>query len=337
MPRGNLETIYPRALVLAGVRRSIENMDYKAAFLACRQHRVDMNIIYDHMPTQFIENVPEVIRQLGKAEFIDLLVSQLRDEDVSTTIYKETLPSGLNQQKITASAPQPKGARSKVNIICDAFISVLSQNLTANLQNIITAYVCKQPPDHTSALQLVSKLRETDIPSAERAVEHVCWLSDVNRLYDNALGLYDLPLTLMIAEQSQKDPREYLPYIQGLGEMEELRRRFTIDNDLGRNEKALGSLFEMGDAAFDELLTYMVSHELYQAALELFKYDEPKQKIILAKYAAYLDMSSRFIDAGIGMPLSSSVHKTLLILDSLRIFARLRACYGSIPPCWSLA
>jgi elongator complex protein 1 len=78
MPRGNLETIYPRALVLAGVRRNIEKLDYKSAFLACRQHRVDMNIIYDHMPTQFLEHVPEIIKQLGKAEYIDLFVSQLK-------------------------------------------------------------------------------------------------------------------------------------------------------------------------------------------------------------------------------------------------------------------
>lgn len=35
-------------------------------------------------------------------------------------------------------------------------------------------------------------------------VEHICFLADVNRLYDNALGIYDLQLTLLIAQQSQK-------------------------------------------------------------------------------------------------------------------------------------
>ena len=38
----------------------------------------------------------------------------------------------------------------------------------------------------------------------DRAVEHICFLVDVNRLHDNALGLYDLDLTLLVAQQSQK-------------------------------------------------------------------------------------------------------------------------------------
>ena len=39
---------------------------------------------------------------------------------------------------------------------------------------------------------------------AERAVEHICFLADINRLYDNAVGLYDLDLALLVAQQSQK-------------------------------------------------------------------------------------------------------------------------------------
>lgn len=35
-------------------------------------------------------------------------------------------------------------------------------------------------------------------------MEHICFLADVNRLYDNALGIYDLDLALLIAQQSQK-------------------------------------------------------------------------------------------------------------------------------------
>lgn len=78
MPRGNLETIYPRALVLAGVRRSIEVRDYKKAFLACRNNRVDMNLLYDYAPGQFLECIELFVQQLKKVEHIDLFLSQLR-------------------------------------------------------------------------------------------------------------------------------------------------------------------------------------------------------------------------------------------------------------------
>lgn len=39
---------------------------------------------------------------------------------------------------------------------------------------------------------------------AEDAVEHMCFLTDANQLYNEALGLYDLELTLMVAQQAQR-------------------------------------------------------------------------------------------------------------------------------------
>lgn len=78
MPRGNLETIYPRALVLAGIRNSINKGKYKRAFLVCRSQRVDMNILYDHDPSAFLANVGLFTNQLNKVEHMDLFLSQLR-------------------------------------------------------------------------------------------------------------------------------------------------------------------------------------------------------------------------------------------------------------------
>lgn len=78
MPRGNLETIYPRALVLAGVRKSIDEKNYLTAFLACRSHRVDLNILHDHDPREFMANVALFVDQINKVDFIDLFLSSLK-------------------------------------------------------------------------------------------------------------------------------------------------------------------------------------------------------------------------------------------------------------------
>jgi elongator complex protein 1 len=78
MPRGNLETIYPRALVLAGIRKGINAKKYKKAFMACRNQRVDMNILHDHAPQQFMSSVAIFVDQISKVEHIDLFLSQLR-------------------------------------------------------------------------------------------------------------------------------------------------------------------------------------------------------------------------------------------------------------------
>lgn len=195
-------------------------------------------------------------------------------------MYRETLqPSELSEAGNLPSATVDT-AKQKVNRICDAFLAVLLKTrLSSNLQNIITAYVCKSPPDHDAALLLIGKLREENLELAEQAITHVCFLSDVNKLYDNALGLYNLDLTLMVAQQSQKDPREYLPFLQSLQEMEDTRRKFTIDDHLGRSSKACGHLFNLGDDAFVEMKNYVVKHELYSTALNLYKYNQEKLKV----------------------------------------------------------
>lgn len=78
MPRGNLETIFPRAMVVAGIRKLIDGLDYGRAFAFCRSQRVDMNILYDHKPQQFLLNVNRFLDQLKDVTYIDLFLSSLR-------------------------------------------------------------------------------------------------------------------------------------------------------------------------------------------------------------------------------------------------------------------
>lgn len=78
MPRGNLETIYPRAMVLAGIRQRIEQKNYASAFATCRTQRVDMNILFDHRPEQFFENVGLFLEQVKDPANIDLFLSSLK-------------------------------------------------------------------------------------------------------------------------------------------------------------------------------------------------------------------------------------------------------------------
>ena len=57
------------------------------------------------------------------------------------------------------SLPGLAGKTSKVNAICDAFLAVLQNRLDTNLQNLVTAHVCKDPPDLEAGLKLVANLR----------------------------------------------------------------------------------------------------------------------------------------------------------------------------------
>ncbi|KAJ9141969.1 Elongator complex protein 1 [Pleurostoma richardsiae] len=321
MPRGNLETIFPRAMVMAGIRQCIDEKNYGKAFAHCRTQRVDMNILYDYKPGQFITNVGLFLDQLKDVAHIDLFLSSLREEDVTRTIYRDTKPSTHAISAAEFQSVEKRGtASSKVNAICDAVLEALQSRKGTNLQNIITANVCKDPPALDDGLLVVAGLMQEDEALADRAVEHICFLQDVNRLYDHALGLYNLDLALLVAQQSQRDPREYLPFVQSLHTMPELRRKFAIDDHLSRREKALGHLQAL--KAFDEVQAYTVKHSLYQAALRLYRYEPEHHKTLTDLYAAYLESQSKFREAG-------------LAYESLANYVRATACYRAAgATCW---
>lgn len=326
MPRGNLETIYPRAMVLAGIRSLIDEKDYGQAFAHCRTQRVDMNILYDHKPEQFLSNIGLFLDQLKDVTYIDLFLASLRDDDVTETIYRDTKPTKPTKPTTLGGPEQDsairaiKGSPSKVNSICGSVLETLQTRKNTNLQNIITANVCKNPPALEDGLMVVAELMQEDENLAEKAVEHICFLQDVNRLYDHALGLYHLDLALLVAQQSQRDPREYLPFIQDLHQKPELRRKFTIDDHLGRREKALQHLHAMN--AFEEVQSYTTKWNLYQSALRFYRYDIERHRTLTDLYATYLESQSKYREAG-------------LAYESLNNFARATACYRAAgAACW---
>ncbi|KIH95256.1 elongator complex protein 1 [Sporothrix brasiliensis 5110] len=330
MPRGNLETIFPRAMVVAGIRKLIDALDYGKAFAFCRSQRVDMNILYDHTPQQFLANVDLFLDQLNDVASIDLFLSSLKEEDVSQTMYKDTKKTStatpFRLPQLVPPTPAPASASStKVNTVCDAVLARLATRKKTNLQNIITAHVSKLPPAIDDGLTVVAQLLHANDTAAARtvsakAVEHICFLVDVNQLYDHALGLYDLDLTIAIAQQSQRDPKEYVPFIRTLHEMSPTWRKFSIDDHLERHEKALSHLADFDD--FNEFLQYTNKHRLYKKALGIYRYNTERHSAITNAYAEYLVTQSKFREAG-------------LAYESLQNFSKAASCYQSAGvSCW---
>ena len=76
-------------------------------------------------------------------------------------MYRETLRPDLRTNSVSGQASKPPGsdANGKVNRICNAFLDVLRHRKSTNLQNIITAHICKIPPDLEAGLTEVAKLQ----------------------------------------------------------------------------------------------------------------------------------------------------------------------------------
>ncbi|KAM9587121.1 elongator complex protein 1 isoform 3-T3 [Morphnus guianensis] len=287
MPRGNLETVHHRALVLAQIRKWLDRLMFREAFQCMRKLRINLNLLYDHNPKVFLENAETFIRQIDSANCINLFFTELKEEDFTKSMY----PS-LNGSSNAQPCHHPD--QKKVNLICDV-MRVAMEHIDPQKYclSILTAHIKKSPPELEIALQKVHDLRESITPdvkavSAEEALKYLLFLVDVNELYDYSLGTYDFDLVIMVAEKSQKDPKEYLPFLNILRKMETNYQRYTIDRHLKRYTKALGHLSKCGPEHFPEFLNLVKDQSQYCDALKLYPSSTQEYKDISNAYGEYL-------------------------------------------------
>ncbi|KAG8454432.1 hypothetical protein GDO86_000888 [Hymenochirus boettgeri] len=295
MPRGNLETVHHRALVLSQIRKWLDILSFKEAFECMRKLRINLNLIYDHNPEVFLDNVDLFIKQIDSVNFINLFLTELKEEDVTKTMYCST--SVNNTQSLQCHT-------KKVNVVCDAVRSSMEKLSPQKFfLAILTSYVRKTPPELETALQKVHELREKSSSaatvSADEALKYLLFLVDVNELYNHSLGTYDFDLVIMVAEKSQKDPKEYLPFLNKLKQMETNYQRYTIDKYLKRYKKALKNLCKCGPDYFSEFLNFVKDQNLYIEALELNPCGSDAYRAINAAYGDHLISTHHYEQAGL--------------------------------------
>ncbi|XP_058022152.1 elongator complex protein 1 isoform X3 [Ahaetulla prasina] len=286
VPRGNLEAIHHRALVLAQVRKWLDSLQFKEAFECMRKLRVNLNLLYDHNPKVFLNHVERFIKQIDSVNYINLFLTELKEEDFTKTMYPPLDPTSVNELHSSNN--------KKINIVCDAMRQAM-ENISATKYclAILTSHVKKNPPELETALQRIRQLQgqtsETvGSVTVEEALKYLLYLVDVNELYDYSLGTYDFDLVIMVAEKSQKDPKEYLPFLNKLKKMEINYQRYSIDKYLKRFPKALYHLSKCGPEHFPEFLNLVVDQNLYNEALKLCLPGTQEYKTISYAYGEYL-------------------------------------------------
>ncbi|KAL1945489.1 hypothetical protein VTO73DRAFT_2340 [Trametes versicolor] len=285
MPRGNLETINPRPLVMEIVLQDIDSGNYGKAFAACRKHRVDFNVFVEHDKEAFIRGIPSFVEQVSDVDYINLFL---------TSLGQGPLPSDV------------------VARICDEVRAELERkDLKTYVNSILTAHVVKRPPDHEAGLALLLRLKESDPELVEDAVKYIIFLVDADKLFDTALGMYDFALVLMVAQHAQKDPREYLPFLRELRALDQHYQRFRIDDHLRRYEKALTGLSLAGPERFEEAMTYVEKHQLYDHALSIWR-DTDKYQAVLNIYGDWLFECRDFRDAAFVFRQANRLEKAMI-------------------------
>ncbi|KIK96350.1 hypothetical protein PAXRUDRAFT_138652 [Paxillus rubicundulus Ve08.2h10] len=261
MPRGNLETINPRPLVMEVVKSDLDSGRWRKAFLSCRKHRIDLGIIVKHNQKAFMVGVSAFVDQIQDVDYINLFL---------TNVGRSQLP------------------QKEIGDTCDAIRYQLEiKDLCKYVNSILTAYVVKSPPDYEAGLAMLLRLRDSQPDLVEDAVKYIIFLVDADKLFDTALGMYDFSLVLMVAQHAQKDPREYLPFLRELRALPQFYQRFKIDDHLRRHVKALSNLHRAGPDYFQEALEYLERYQLYEEGLDIWQGHEQRRAVLNA-YGGWL-------------------------------------------------
>lgn len=295
LPRGNLEIIQPRALSLKILEKYLNNKNYHSAFDLMRKQRINLNLIYDHNPEMFVENVNVFINNISNTNWLSLFISELDEQDVTQSMYLGAYSNECKTNKVN----------EKVKTVCSLMRKELEKINENNkyILPILTTYVKNNTVrDLESALIEIKRIKqdnnEQNVVSANDALKYLLYMVNVDELYNIALGLYDFELVMFVANKSQKDPKEYIPYINKLKLMEENYQKFTIDNDLKRYESALKHLIKCREEKSDELLIFIKQHCLYSKALNLIPNNDLRYKNIAEEFGSFLISKRHFSEAG---------------------------------------
>jgi elongator complex protein 1 len=146
--------------------------------------------------------------------------------------------------------------------------------------------------------ELINSTNNTKHKNADQALEYLCWIVNADILFDFALKTYDFELVIMVAKLTQKDPKEYLPHLRKLQEMDPVLMKYQINIDLKSYEDALVEISKGRETYFDKSLELINKYELFEKAFPLFQDNEQLYSHIYMNYAKYLEGKKNYIDAG---------------------------------------
>ncbi|XP_022162611.1 elongator complex protein 1 [Myzus persicae] len=267
LPRGNLETIKPRPLTILSAVELIQDQKYLIAFDLLRKERINLNVICDLNPLKFIDDLNEFIVQVKDPSWISLFITELEDKNYLNTVYASQFQEN-NVEELD----------SKVFTICSRLMNTLEKlDKDKYAFPLLGCYVKLKRFD--LALNLASTNNDY--------LKHLLFLVDVDQLYKASLAEYNLEMAMKIINNSQLDPKEYVPFLKELEKMECHYMRFTIDDKLGNKELALKNLVHCG-GQFEKCLKYIIDNNLYSYALTLFNQDQNEYKTIAKHFGDLL-------------------------------------------------
>lgn len=265
---------------------------------------MNFNLMYDHNPVLFTDNAIKFVDDLGDPGSLSLFLSALQEDDVTRTTYSSFYQNRMNESVVTVDSTENI---TKVSNICHLLREIMEERPNADtlVQPILVSLLkCQKDRGLSLALIRIKELvmaekegKGNPHMSSAKALKYLISSVNISVLYDTALEMYDLELALFIASQSQKDPKEYIPFLNSLKDMDEHYRKYTIDMHLKRYMSALVHIAK-DSSHFDKCVNLVCKFELYQPAMRLFSRNSVEFKKIVEVYGDFLMTEEIYHRAG---------------------------------------
>ena len=281
MPRGNLEFIYPRPFIFNRIRELLGKLDYRLAYNTMRRHRIDLNTFVDWNPAVFISTLKNFVEQVNESSYLNLFITELRE-------------GNLAHQKYSFAKHEYNFKDGKVNTVCNA-ISVLLDN-TKHYESLIACYACMNPPNIRKVLEIIVSFKDTAV--IEHVINYASFLVKLEKLYDEALSIYNLSLALSLAKRSSNmNPQDYLPFLNKMASLPVLEQQFQICEYLKNHKESIRVLLKMYDSCepdksdlMNRIVEYIVERKLFKEGIEICS--GKIRDTILVEYAKSLSINS---------------------------------------------
>ncbi|KAK5646013.1 hypothetical protein RI129_004477 [Pyrocoelia pectoralis] len=282
MPRGNIETCTVRVISIDRLETLLERQAWSEALDLVRLERLNPTILVDLNFNRFIDNVDKFVQSIETPAVINDFLLGLQEENVFNTIFKDYAFSPIQKVNI----------KEKIEKVCTYLIDYMENaNYTYYLHCIIIACFMKnlessnfEALGHIRNLLHSIKQNPTLIKFAENAFKAIIVLKPQSDMYYNALAMYDLDLALFVAHNLQMDPKEYEPFIKHLRTLNEVKRRFEINDFLKNYSTAVKYLVRCSEND-DDTMNYIRKHEVFNVAYNYTKHGSELHKQVALLFA----------------------------------------------------
>lgn len=298
LPRGNLETISCRLISIDILDKLLSQQKWEEAIRFIRIEKLNSNLLFDLNSARFLDNVSKFVEGVKTINELNAICLEFEEGNVLNSLYKNWGKSDDFPNKILTIF-------GKLFKYFDSFdYSVYVTTIMAVNLNFFTL---RDALIYLQDLYRRNDLKDKLFSAVNTLKNYGC---DQEKLYCEALLLYDLDLAHFIATCCQLDPRIYEPHIKQLKDLTEVEKRYEINLFAKKFKTAIAYLLRFKNDP-NEILTFIQTYNVSREAYENCPRTNQHYQTISEAFARDLSIKGCHHESGVILKRAGLLEKAL--------------------------